>query len=284
MNHILYGIIYNTTGEIVYYGITSNFEARVSSHFATSSWNDPNSLQWNKPLYRAFRKHGVENFSIHILETYSSREEVATREAELVPRDNKEVWPRYNAYPGGDATEVWVMNILTKKVEYFERAYEASAALDITPQNLNSLLNRECHQIKHYVAAYRESDLEALYRNAWERGSLGLMVKLSLADGSYEFVEPISMKPRKTRRGDFLYLTSKMFLRVNEIYKKERNARHKYFIVDTETGDYFYGRNMAEVGRSIGLSRERVRQIKNGDTKKYRPADDIETILLSFRA
>lgn len=280
MNHILYGIIYNTTGEIVYYGITSNFEARVSSHFATSSWNDPNGLQWNKPLYRAFRKHGVENFSIYILETHPTREKVAAREAELVPRDNKDIWPRYNAYPGGDALEVWVMNILTKKVEYFERACEASVALDITPQNLNSLLNRECHQIKHYVAAYRESDLEALYRNAWLKGQLGLQIKLNLSDGSYELVE----MGYKNSSKDFLLLSHKKIFELDKIYKKERDARHKYFIVDTETGDYFYGRNMAEVGRSIGLSRERVRQIKNGDTKKYRPADDIETVLLSFRA
>lgn len=280
MNHILYGIIYNTTGEIVYYGITSNFEARVSSHFATSSWNDPNGLQWNKPLYRAFRKHGVENFSIYILETHPTREKVAAREAELVPRDNEDIWPRYNAYPGGDALEVWVMNILTKKVEYFERACEASVALDITPQNLNSLLNRECHQIKHYVAAYRESDLEALYRNAWLKGQLGLQIKLNLSDGSYELVE----MGYKNSSKDFLLLSHKKIFELDKIYKKERDARHKYFIVDTETGDYFYGRNMAEVGRSIGLSRERVRQIKNGDTKKYRPADDIETVLLSFRA
>lgn len=279
MNHVLYGIIYNTTGEIVYYGITSNFEARVSSHFATSSWNDPNGLQWNKPLYRAFRKHGVENFSIHILETYPSREEVATREAELVPRDNKEVWPRYNAYPGGDALEVWVMNILTKEVFIFERAIEASAALDITPQNLNSLLNRDCHQIKHHVVAYREEDLEALYRKAWLKGILGIKIKVRSTNETYSFVD-IDAEEEE----GYFYLPQTKIFSISEEVRKIRENRTKAVLVDRETGEFFVGGNMAEIGRSIGVSRERVRQLLKEPTKKYRPADDIETVLLSFRA
>lgn len=50
-----------------YIGLSSNIEKRIKDHIAHAYCKK----EWNKPLYCAFRKYGIENFKWEILEECS---------------------------------------------------------------------------------------------------------------------------------------------------------------------------------------------------------------------
>ena len=94
--------IYKITNKInnkCYIGKSSNIEERWKYHI-----NNRNSLkEYNKPLYRAFRKYGIENFSFEIIEEIVNYENSNEREKYWIEYydcfgNNK----GYNATKGGD--------------------------------------------------------------------------------------------------------------------------------------------------------------------------------------
>ncbi len=65
--------ITNTINNKCYIGITNNYKKRWSNHKTT--YLNENSKEYDKPLYRAFRKYGLENFTFEILEENLSLEQ-----------------------------------------------------------------------------------------------------------------------------------------------------------------------------------------------------------------
>lgn len=59
-------IIINKINKHFYVGMSKNIQLRWRHHINESQ--NPNSKEYNKTLYRAFRKYGIENFSFEILE------------------------------------------------------------------------------------------------------------------------------------------------------------------------------------------------------------------------
>lgn len=72
-----FGVIYKITNKInhkLYIGQTINFKERLLDHEEIGF--NPNSEAYEYPLYRAIRKYGLKNFSIEIIATGSSFEEL----------------------------------------------------------------------------------------------------------------------------------------------------------------------------------------------------------------
>lgn len=90
--------IYKITNKInqnSYIGQSSNINKRWKNHIIAS--NNPNDKCYNYPLYRAFRKYGIENFSFEILEE-CSQNELNYKEIYWI----KHFSPIYNQTTGGD--------------------------------------------------------------------------------------------------------------------------------------------------------------------------------------
>lgn len=94
--------IYKITNKInnkCYIGKSSNIEERWKYHI-----KNKNSLkEYNKPLYKAFRKYGVENFSFEIIEEIDNYKKLNEREKYWIEFYNCYGGNKgYNATKGGD--------------------------------------------------------------------------------------------------------------------------------------------------------------------------------------
>ena len=78
--------------ELVYVGITNNFEYRRKSHF--TKLNEAKS--YNKVLYRAMRKYGRDRFSMYIFHQGDDRNELALKEVEEIKALSELGLCRYN--------------------------------------------------------------------------------------------------------------------------------------------------------------------------------------------
>lgn len=86
MEYIIYKII-NKVNNKVYIGQTINFKERVRSHRETAFRKS--SREYNKPLYRAMRKYGLENFEIKIIDdSATSFEELNEKEIYYIQKYN----------------------------------------------------------------------------------------------------------------------------------------------------------------------------------------------------
>lgn len=84
-----------------YIGQSINIKRRWRSH-KTKSFN-PLDIQYECPLYRAFRKYGLENFSFKILEE-CRKEELNEKESFYIKKYNSNLESYgYNLTPGGDS-------------------------------------------------------------------------------------------------------------------------------------------------------------------------------------
>ena len=84
-----------------YIGQSVNIKRRWRSH-KTKSFN-PLDIQYECPLYRAFRKYGLENFSFEILEE-CRKEELNEKESFYIKKYNSNLENYgYNLTPGGDS-------------------------------------------------------------------------------------------------------------------------------------------------------------------------------------
>lgn len=97
--------IYKITNKInnnAYIGLSINIEKRWKAHIERSK-NEFNK-EYNKVLYKAFRKYGIENFSFEILEK-CSKEELKEKEIYWIEYYNT-YKKGYNATPGGDLVDI----------------------------------------------------------------------------------------------------------------------------------------------------------------------------------
>lgn len=90
--------ITNLINQKSYIGKSKNIEERWQSHLRPSSWK----AQPNKPLYRAFKKYGIQNFSFIILEELSEYEKNSNEREKYWIQYFNTYENGYNATLGGD--------------------------------------------------------------------------------------------------------------------------------------------------------------------------------------
>ena len=64
--------ITNTINHKVYIGLSNNIEKRWKTHKQRAF--SENDKEYNKHLYRAFRKYGLENFTFEVIEEIDSND------------------------------------------------------------------------------------------------------------------------------------------------------------------------------------------------------------------
>lgn len=96
--------ITNNINQKCYIGISKNYKARWSTHkSAAFKETDP---EYEKVLYKAFRKYGIENFTFELLFSGLEIQEAKEKECELISEIGTLVSQAgYNVTPGGDYAE-----------------------------------------------------------------------------------------------------------------------------------------------------------------------------------
>lgn len=94
--------IINTLNKKSYIGITGNIKERFSYH--KRYYNDKSKKEFiDKPLYKAFRKYGIENFKFLILYKGLSLKEAKMKEIEMIKKFHTLTHENgYNITKGGD--------------------------------------------------------------------------------------------------------------------------------------------------------------------------------------
>ena len=98
--------ITNLINNNAYIGLSTNIKARWSSH--RSNGFNSNSQEYNYPLYRAFRKYGIENFAFEVLEELEEAEDLDLLcQKERYWIDFYDTFKNgYNQTAGGDAMDL----------------------------------------------------------------------------------------------------------------------------------------------------------------------------------
>ena len=94
--------IINTINRKSYIGITKNIESRFNFH--RTRYNKDSKKEYiEKPLYKAFRKYGIENFKFLVLYTGLTVNEAKSKEVELIKKFRTLTHENgYNITKGGD--------------------------------------------------------------------------------------------------------------------------------------------------------------------------------------
>ena len=94
--------IINTLNKKSYIGITKNIESRFNFH--KTRYNKNSKTEYiEKPLYKAFRKYGIENFKFLVLYVDVTLEEAKSKEVELIKKFKTLTHENgYNVTRGGD--------------------------------------------------------------------------------------------------------------------------------------------------------------------------------------
>jgi group I intron endonuclease len=90
--------ITNILNNQIYIGLSVDIDKRWARH--RSNYIDINNKEYEKTLYRAFRKYGIENFTFEVIEE-CSKEELANREIYWIAYYDS-FSNGYNETPGGE--------------------------------------------------------------------------------------------------------------------------------------------------------------------------------------
>ena len=92
--------ITNKVNNKKYFGITESYEARMQYH--RTRCFQPVHKEYEKPLYRAFRKYGLENFDFKILLSDLTKEEASQQEIKMIELHKSTTHENgYNVSKGG---------------------------------------------------------------------------------------------------------------------------------------------------------------------------------------
>lgn len=94
--------IINSLNKKSYIGITNNIKSRFAYH--KNRYNKTNKQEYiEKPLYKAIRKHGIENFKFIVLYSNLSVNEAKDKEIEMIKKFKSLTHENgYNVTKGGD--------------------------------------------------------------------------------------------------------------------------------------------------------------------------------------
>ena len=143
-------LITNKVNGHMYIGLSKNIENRIKEHFS-HGLNGKRKDDMNKPLYKAFKKYGLDNFTWKILEECP---EDKLKECEIYwikyynTYENRE---HYNETPGGDlpgfntvhlGEEHGMSKLTTEDVIFCRKEYQkGSRSRDIHNQYFNNKIN-----------------------------------------------------------------------------------------------------------------------------------------------
>lgn len=169
--------IYKITNKInnnSYIGLSVDIERRWKAH--CQRYQDPNNKEYDKVLYKAFRKYGIDNFSFEIIEECDAKQLQEKEKYWIAFYDTYN--HGYNATPGGDKVfdmsgekhpnhkiteadviyirELWASKTISTKEMYYEyknrigksgfkKIYTWQTWKDILPE-LNTEENRKWHR------------------------------------------------------------------------------------------------------------------------------------------
>lgn len=108
--------IINKINKKSYIGITCDIKERFKYH--QQRYNKTSKKEYiEKPLYKAFRKYGIENFLFLILYSDLTMEEACNKEIELIKKFNSLIHGHgYNITEGGDCRSNYGVNNNTAKL------------------------------------------------------------------------------------------------------------------------------------------------------------------------
>lgn len=124
-----------------YIGKSKNIEQRWKEHKVRLCDN----RYFDKPLYKAFRKYGINNFSFEIIEEVLEESQLDEKEKYWIQFYNSYGATGYNATIGGDGGQTSIKSKLTEEdVINIRKEYAKcnSTAADIYPQYKNKISKR----------------------------------------------------------------------------------------------------------------------------------------------
>lgn len=138
--------IENLINHKCYIGQSINIENRWKQHMAPNGYANPFSKVYNYPLYKDFRKYGIENFSFKIVELCE----------ENLLDEKEKIWiKRYNSYFNGynqtlggsgnkkELSKIYQYDMFGNYLKEFTNIYEASKETGITTVNIYCCLSKK---------------------------------------------------------------------------------------------------------------------------------------------
>lgn len=108
-------VIINLKNNKMYVGYTKNFKLRQKQHFTQKFWRS----EPNKILYKAMKKHKIENFLMFFMETYDTEIMAKQAEVDLIATLKKDKIILYNMTKGGGGGHVLKPNNTKLEKECF---------------------------------------------------------------------------------------------------------------------------------------------------------------------
>lgn len=144
--------IYQITNDInqkIYIGKTEfSIEKRFKEH-CRDAFKDRNE---QRPLYSAMRKHGIDHFSIQLLEETTNPEE---REKYWIEKTQSFKYG-YNATMGGDGKKYIDYDLVIKTYNQLQNANKTAEMLNIDPSSVRKILHTNNVELKFSQDIFKE--------------------------------------------------------------------------------------------------------------------------------
>lgn len=126
------GYIYKITNDINQKSYIGKTEYSIEKRFKEHCSESEQERSWNRPLYRAMRKYGIEHFSISLIEETDN-----TAEAEQYWISYFNTYKTgYNATLGGDGTKFYDYDLIAKRLIEGLNATEISNEIGCCPDTV----------------------------------------------------------------------------------------------------------------------------------------------------
>lgn len=146
----MYGNIYKITNQInnkVYIGKTlKTIEERFLEHIRDSS----RSCEEKRPLYNAFKKYGINNFTISLIEKVEL-DQLSSREQYWIKKYNS-YSNGYNATIGGDGKQLYDYSLIVEQYLLNKSVEELSQEFNCCKETIYSALHLANIDLSHNIA------------------------------------------------------------------------------------------------------------------------------------